>query len=601
MRLRGNSSEAILSLITRTEKEGGLAGSSFGKQTASVLGHAGLYAAMFESLAFLDESAGGDDMFIGHRDDDGDYDELFSADYEQFERKPVSARYAALEAMDKSSGKFSFSILAQLWHLRSADDAEELSLLFANVGLGQIEQSARRDEEDVFILHDSQYDFCRGAARKLSVNGHLLLLSGCVLWLGREQDWASFCFSLGKNGCRESQLEVRTHSLSLHLGRHLFRHLSRAAVMADESNATAIAKVMVGLLTDFCWIRGRGAAHGRVGVLLDFKMALSACTGGTCTYKYPSISAKIRESISLIWRVLQLAPEAAFWSTPTGDEGLLDERSAGECARGICDCELAIHILGQLHQALIDGWDAKVDVVCVQKLMRSIEKNTRQGWLRARNGCFQHLPNDKRLFNVFTVGRGESPVRCVAALGDGTHVVSVCRGIVRIHNFITSETVLSFGNGEVEFVTTSETARKDYLIISGGGGVCVTKVAQEVDGSFRVVDSSNLDTRRVANVSMSRNGDKVVAVFSEEPFGVSIWTCTSDDSELCYSKSVSFPCNRSISNLTLSPEGDWIVSTEGSQILFWPKNPTILVSQGHFNSVPGDSISSIAFSKDARR
>ncbi len=173
---------------------------------------------MSEALDFLDKSECDDEIFMGQQDDGSESDHQLSASNLQFRSRPVSARYAALEALDKSIGKLSFSMLSALWHLKSAEDAEELALMFANVGLGRVERRGQGDEEDVFVLHDLQYDFCTGAARKLSVNGHHLLLSGCIPWSGTGKDWESFCFPQNRSDGVDSSTANRSNSLRLHIG-----------------------------------------------------------------------------------------------------------------------------------------------------------------------------------------------------------------------------------------------------------------------------------------------------------------------------------------------------------------------------------------------
>ncbi len=143
-------------------------------------------------------------------------------------------------------------------------------------GLGRVERRRQGHEEDVFVLHDLQHDFCTGTARKLSVNGHHLLLSGCSRRFGTGENWASFCFSQNRSDGRERSTPIRRNSLRLYMGQNLFRHLSKASVAADESNTAKIVKVMTDLLADFCWLRGRGRARGRGGVVLDCRLALSA-------------------------------------------------------------------------------------------------------------------------------------------------------------------------------------------------------------------------------------------------------------------------------------------------------------------------------------
>ncbi len=162
------------------------------------------HSAMSIILDSLDKSESGKHIFQRHEVDYGQSDQLYSANYMQFANKPVTARYAALAAMDKSSRALSFSELAALWHLRSADHAKQLAHMFAKVGLGRISCG------NSFILRDSQYMFCSAAARTLNVNGHLLLLSGCMPSLGEKNEWSSFCFS-------NDQVAIVSHSWILPL------------------------------------------------------------------------------------------------------------------------------------------------------------------------------------------------------------------------------------------------------------------------------------------------------------------------------------------------------------------------------------------------
>ncbi len=208
---------------------------------------------------------------------------------------------------------------------------------------------------------------------------------------------------------------------------------------------------MTDLLADFCWLRGRGRAHGRVGVVSDFRTALSTCAGGLCSCssstcrKDQLMFMKTREAILLIRRDIEMTAEHDYgpvlsndWATSIVLKGKHTFEDGG----------LATSIVGRIRQALIDGWDALVDVTYVQKLITSAEENVRSSWARICRGIYKSLPNNKRLQSDITLSSGLHPVSSVAALGDGTHVVSVCGGMVRILNITALLTVLSLGDGK---------------------------------------------------------------------------------------------------------------------------------------------------------
>lgn len=99
-----------------------------------------------------------------------------------------------------------------MWHVEEAD---EIAQLFENIGLGRIEAGVN-GEDDVFALHDLQYEYCanmRGCPSHTasdvvvsvphSASGHALFLSSCESLLlslssavndqhDAGQDWAQF-------------------------------------------------------------------------------------------------------------------------------------------------------------------------------------------------------------------------------------------------------------------------------------------------------------------------------------------------------------------------------------------------------------------------
>ncbi len=163
------------------------------------------------------------------------------------------------------------------------------------------------------------------------------------------------------------------------------------------------------------------------------------------------------------------------------------------------DAGLATSIAGRIRQALINGWYALIDVTYVQKLITSTEENVRCSWARICRGFYKSLPNNKRLLSDITLSSGLHPVSSVAALGDGTHVVSVCGAMVRILNISTLQTVLSLGDGEVKFAVACATSRRNsYIVISRGRGVCVTRIGIDNNGNFCEVENDVLDSRGVA-------------------------------------------------------------------------------------------------------
>ncbi len=239
----------------------------------------------------------------------------------------------------------------------------------------------------------------------------------------------------------------------------------------------------------------------------------------------------------------------------------------------------------------------------VKKLMKSAEENVCQAWLRPITGCFPSLSS---LLNEITIGRGEGLVDCVASLGDGRHVVSLCSGDIRIYDIETSESVLTLGTGKDIFVVAVATPNKDsYLVFSGGRGVRVTRIEKDVNGKLQKLDNKILDSREVSNMAVSRDGSRIVAVFPETN-KVSVWTQNDDERQICHKTSSSFPYEKKVSHLTMSPDGDVLVSAQGKKEVVFDCIRSR--KEGNYDChaiartapIEDDSISSIAFSKDAQ-
>lgn len=123
----------VLALIEK--KASCLANKSVGEAKKSITGHDGLYAAITESLGYLDEREGKtfSEESVPFPGDQGivESDSLvFRASYAAFPDKFFSARYAALKVMSVSTSRISFEVLCRLWHVATVADAQEIAMAF---------------------------------------------------------------------------------------------------------------------------------------------------------------------------------------------------------------------------------------------------------------------------------------------------------------------------------------------------------------------------------------------------------------------------------------------------------------------------------------
>lgn len=280
----GHDVSSVLSKIER--RAIGLADKFIGEDMKDSIGHPGLFAAMGESLAFLDEhkSCRVDSTPLTERKGaDGENCRVFTASYAGFTGSALSSRYAALEIMElpMTRKRLSFHILCRLWHLRNVDEVEEVARLYANIGLGWIE-THKDSLSKWFCLHDLQYNFCirlrdsfrgaagscfpgalrAGVAGRETLSGHALLLSSCESMLENingdvgnsvpiaiAEGWRKFCFAtdiafpvsmlhedvecnlvIGRNVCFATDIAFTESILREYLARNLVNHVNTVAV-----------------------------------------------------------------------------------------------------------------------------------------------------------------------------------------------------------------------------------------------------------------------------------------------------------------------------------------------------------------------------------
>lgn len=263
----------------------GLGDSAVGDDAKATIGHPGLFAAMEESLSFLDVQKS---CFVKSKpllpsNDEGEEGcYVFGASYAPFSKQAFSSRYAAVYMMRASSTAIPFSLLCHLWHVATTNEAKAIVRRFVDIGLARIEGSDLK----YFVLHDLQFEFCSRLREKCtdsepspglwsycdSVNGDNLFLSSCESFLISKYDaalWARFCFE---------NLASSDAVLREYLSHNLVRHLCAAAQSHDvigecSSAADVLRREVVSVLSDFRWLHGRSnSIGGRNDVLRDFAL-----------------------------------------------------------------------------------------------------------------------------------------------------------------------------------------------------------------------------------------------------------------------------------------------------------------------------------------
>lgn len=138
-RSRRKLGDDVASVLSAIETRSlGLVSKFVGEDMKSRVGHSGLFAAMADSLASLDERKGcrfpSKPKSI-RKTDDGETLGVWNASYRAFPGKELSARYFALHMMQASSPRMSFPLLRHLWHIGSIEEATEVAILFVDIDI----------------------------------------------------------------------------------------------------------------------------------------------------------------------------------------------------------------------------------------------------------------------------------------------------------------------------------------------------------------------------------------------------------------------------------------------------------------------------------
>lgn len=573
-----NSVESVLSKIE--QRVLGLVGKSVGADMNGLIGHPGLFAAIEASLAHLDEHKGPrlvPSPLPLRRYVNGNDVRLFRASYDGFSNKgkSLSSRYAALQVMSPSSTRLSLPVLCHLWHVPTVSDAEEIALLFVNVGLGRFETDSL-SEGIVFSLHDLQYEFCVGVSgtsadsaldddSRLGVCGHALFLSSCESILGSSGgadedagiDWVNFCF---EENCAQSKLLLHGDDLRRHLAQNLFRHLFAATsgVAPACFQSDGLRRMVLGVLTNFSWLRGRTAKDGRASAVSDCTYALDSREPGFGLL----LTGETETTIRLLRQTLMRVGEGVS----TDFDGTLGGS------------------LVQMAQVSSDGRGVGLDACLVEKLSRSVGNEVFGPWLKPVFGCARVSANDRKVSVEATVGSGER-VLSIAALGDGVHVVSgSVDGVVRVHESVDLlETVLPL-RGHTSGVSCVDAARRGgpndtCLIVSGGydGAVRCWEVDLELRGGIDCVDSRKCGAivgecgSPVWTLAVSRDGTRIVSGCANGL--VFLWKRL--DAVVRFQSPTSFNCAtdgripRGVLGVAVSGSGLVVAGAENGDVALW--------------------------------
>lgn len=559
----------------------GLACQSTGEDQKAVTGHAGLHAAIKESLNFLDERER--QIFAVRVDADRNCARLFSASYDSFPGKFFSARYVALEMLPASSTSISFELLCQLWHVSTVAEAKKIAMTFVNIGLGRLEGGGSSGQERVFALHDLQYEYCHdvrggpslfdvalvGGTSLHKVNGHALVLCSFESLLDIHYEvegeaaselpkvvgkgWVSLCFG-------EGRLLVQPPLLRQYFAENLFRHLCATISMAG---AGGVRCLLLTILADFRWLRGRIVEYGRSAAMRDLKYARTVSSDDN--------------------NVMLLAPDTERSIRALGDALMLVKDRFVATSDGTLASSLF-----QLSSLSRGTGQADLDTDFLEKLAESVESDVLGAWLKPIMGCSLKL--EQNILVEAIVGDG-GRVECLAELGDGKHFVSGSSdGVVRVHETAYLESVLELrGHTDaVVCVTGTKCERREgrFFILSGGDDGTVR--AWEVDlnseqgameiGCYDVYEcESPVKCLSVSNCGAvvaagCQNGLVYVWKSGSEDSGIGMsyglltsWRCSVGDE-----KSLGDEWSESVIGLAVSKSGDLVVAgARNGAIAFW--------------------------------
>lgn len=565
--------DGIGSVLARIESRTiGLTDEFVGADLNDTIGHPGLFAAMEESLSFLDthQSLRVMSMPLAERKSTtGDDGRFFGASYDYFSGRPLNSRYAALEAMPGSSARLSFHILCRLWHLKNVEEVENIALLFANIGLGQIEEG----EERVFSLHGLQFEFCVRSCGKSSgamagavigdargslgvVNGHALFLSSCESPLCSEKkigengdvEWVTFCF--GRSPVFSEP------ALRQYLARNLFRHLRAAAATGPDG----VKRTIMSVLADFCWLRGRVIGDGLHSAILDCANALASrsCVSASSSAETRLLTGGPEKSIRALQHSLMLVGDGVSVESDGTLAGSLIQLSKSSGCSG----------------------DAGLDAAFLRKLACSSEVDVRGAWVKPIHGCSR--AQGQGVLAQAVVGNG-GWVRSLAGLGDGSHFVSgSADGAVRVHESEYLGAVLEM-SGHVDQVNCVDVARMDgeemsFLLFSCShdGSVRSCEVKHDLAKGFVEKKRAIVGEcgSRVWCLSVSNGGDIVAA--GCESGHVFIWKRQDGDAVLRFGLVTSFRCSESegesgwVRGVAVSRSGEFVLAGEQKGgICFW--------------------------------
>lgn len=470
----------------------GLSDRAVGANEKASVGHPGLFAAMEESLTFLDDKHS---CHVKSKPVLPRSANVSNSSYTNFADRAFSSRYAALHMLEASSTSITFPLLRRLWHLATIDEAKAIVVRFVDIGLGRVEGTGQK----CFVLHDLQYEFCCLFSKSCSsvglpggptsscasINGHALFLSSCKSFLFSEYGeanvalWARFCFG---------DLTSSDAALGKYLSNNLLRHLCSAVPnhsSIQSNSVVAFAREIMSVLCSFRWLRGRFTTGGRKSVLQDFTSALEV--GVLCDVETDTLR-KLLETLMLVC----------------------------EDANFECDGSLAGSLvqLAQSAQAEKATSFSTSTINFFTELAGEAAEEVLGAWLKPVSGCC-------RSFEHGFLGKASisSTVRFVSSLGDEVHFVSLSRdGKVRIHAFSYIATALVLeGIGRIQSIAVvyQRHAECSPFIFTGAadGKLLRSSIALNEAGTLCELSRNFVGESgsSIFSVSTSRDGSVVAA------------------------------------------------------------------------------------------